>query len=174
MTRSIVVAVAALLALASVAACDVERALPAAPAHARAADETRLADRLRGHLRAVPGVADATLVVHLPVDDPFARTPAPPRARVAAVVTPRPGADPALLRDAAAAAARALAGPDVDLAIDVAAPPPAAPPLVSVGPFAVAAGSRTGLLATLALALATIATLAALLAWSLARRRPPR
>ncbi len=161
-----------LASLMAVAGCDVERSLPPVPAAARADDETRLAERLRAHVLAIPGVAGATVVVHLAVPDPFARVAAAGPARVAAVIATRSGADPRPLHDATVAAARTLAGPDAQLAVDV-IPPPTSPALTSVGPFEVTPRARVGLLVTLAAGLTTIAALAGALTWALGRRRRP-
>ena len=163
----------AALAAAALAACAVDDRLPPSPQAAATADEARLGERLRAHLEQVPGVARASVVVHVPPLDPFARTaaaPAPAAARAAIVLATGPGADPALLGDAAVTAGRALLGPDADVQVQIAPPPPPTPALVRVGPFRVAPSSRGLLVAVLATALALIAALSAALALALYRR----
>jgi hypothetical protein len=156
----------------ALAACAVDDQLPPAPHVAASADERRIATQLREHLAAVPGVAGASVIVHVPPRDPFARAPSPaaPAARAAIVLATRPGADAALLGDAAIAAGRAVLGPAADVQVQIAPPPPRAPALVRVGPFRVTPASRAPLIALLATALAAIAALSTALAVALYRR----
>lgn len=162
--------IAAITALA-LGACKLDDAMPPTPAAAASDAEAREAVRLRDHLLATPGVASTHVVVELSPIDPFARAPQHAPARVAIVVATSPGADTAVIGDAAQAAARAALGSDADIQVQI-APPPATPRVVSVGPFDVAARSRTLLVATLVVALLLVGGLAAALAVALARRRP--
>ena len=162
------VAVVVALALA-LGACRVDDAMPPTPAAAATDAEARAAARLRDHLRAVPGVADASVVVAITPADPFARDQAPRPPRVALAVATTAGADTAVIGDAAVSAARVALGADVDVQVQI-APPPQAPRLVAVGPFDVSERSRGPLLVTLALALAALGGLAAALALALYRR----
>jgi hypothetical protein len=102
------------------------------------------------------------VVLDLPYADPLAveAPAAPPRASV--VLALEPGADTAAAEVAATrAVAGAIAGAEVTVITAAPAPGEA---LVAVGPFRVAAGSRTPLLAALAAALLAIAGLAAWIA----------
>lgn len=198
--RAVVVCamVACVIGACVIGACAVDDRLPPSPEVAATAEEARLAERLRVHLAAVPGVASASVIVHIPPVDPFARAPvarapvapskaeglpslsrdegpasaaaAPAPARAAIVLATRAGADPALLGDAAITAGRAVLGPGADVQVQIAPPPPPSPALVRVGPFRVAPSSRGPLVAVLATALAAIAALSAALALALYRR----
>lgn len=163
---------AAVLALVLGLAGCIEDRLPPSPAAATSAAEAEAAARLERHLAALPGVGGATVLVHLAPRGPFARGPAtaaaPPRAAIA--LTAAAGADPAALADAARGAARTLLGPEAATEVHVSPPPAAAPALVQVGPFRVAAASRGPLIATLAAALLAVAALAAALARAAYRR----
>jgi type III secretory pathway lipoprotein EscJ len=146
------------LAIALVA-CDGDAWSPRAERE-RAAKER--AAELAAHLETIPGVAEASVVLDLPYADPLAveAPAAPPRASV--VLALEPGADTAAAEVAATrAVAGAIAGAEVTVITAAPAPGEA---LVAVGPFRVAAGSRTPLLAALAAALLAIAGLAAWIA----------
>jgi hypothetical protein len=164
--RTLVVALA--IVIVGLAACKLDDAMPPTPAVAATDAETRAAARLRAHVRAVPGVADARVVVSITPVDPFSRTPAPAPARVAFVVATRAGADAAVIGDAAQTAAHVALGADADVQVQL-APAPPVPRLVAVGPFRVAAESRNALVATLVVALLLVGGLAAALAVALAR-----
>jgi hypothetical protein len=170
--RAAAFAVAAALALAfatMLGACKLDDAMPPTPAVAATDAQSREAARLRAHVLAIPGVADASVVVAITQVDPFARTAAhaaAPPARVAFVVATRAGADTGVIGDAALTAARTALGADADVQVQI-APVPAAPRLVDVGPFRVAAESRAALVVTLALALLLVGGVSAALAVAL-------
>jgi hypothetical protein len=145
-------------------------ALPPSPTAAASADEARITERLRRHLASIPGVGGASVLVHVPPRDPFARTIPPAPARASIVIVTAAGADIGALGDTAQAAARTILGDDAQVEVQLTPPPPRSPSMARVGPFRVAASSRGPLIATLALALTAIAALAAALAWALYRR----
>lgn len=164
------------LAWAVAAACAPQEAFaPPAERHARA--DARLGADLAAHLAALPGVADASVVVRTPRLDPLGPLgPAPPApARASVILTLAPGADAAAATDAArAAVVAAVPGLAADaVAVVAAAPPgPARAGLTRVGPFEVDAGSRRPLQLALAAALVAIAALAGwIVALELRRRR---
>ncbi|MEZ4401993.1 MAG: hypothetical protein R3B06_18325 [Kofleriaceae bacterium] len=102
MTRAVLV-VAALLA-----GCGLDRRLPPTAAERAQAAERVAGARLARQLEHLPGVAAASALVVLPVDDPLApTTDRPPRAAITVVALP--AAAPALV-EASHAAARALLG----------------------------------------------------------------
>lgn len=157
----------------ALAACDAGAWSPAADRERRL---ERRAAELSAHLAALPGIARASVVLDAPAPDPLAppAPAAPPRASV--VLALAPGADPAA---AEAAARRALAGAvagldDAHVTVVVAAAP-AGDALAAVGPFRVAASSRTPLIVALAAGLVVIAALAAwIAAWGWRQRRGTR
>jgi type III secretory pathway lipoprotein EscJ len=171
------------LAWAVAAACAPQEAFaPPAERHARA--DARLGADLAAHLAALPGVADASVVVRTPRIDPLGplaplaplAPPAPAGpARASVILTLAPGADAAAATDAArAAVVAAVPGLAADaIAVVAAAPPgPARAGLTRVGPFEVDAGSRRPLQLALAAALVAIAALAGwVVALELRRRR---
>jgi type III secretory pathway lipoprotein EscJ len=166
--------IAALAMISAIAACDREL-VPSPRARHDARDATD-ARRLEAQLAAVPGVARASVVVHRPFVDPLAPAPAAaPVASASILVVDARGTD----ADRLAATARSLATaalPDVSPAsLSIVVAPPAALPAETahVGPFEVAAGSRTALRATLAIGLLVIAALAAYIAYRQRRGTRP-
>lgn len=177
MTRAGIAPVVVALAIAAVVAlgaagCD--RDLVPSPRAQHDARQDADAGRLEAQLAAIPGVARARVVLHRPFVDPLA----PPGTRVAA------GSAAILLVPDATTAADTLDGsarrlaraalPDLAAAaitVEVVAPARAPVTTAAVGPFEVAAHSQTALRATLALAFAAIAALAAVLAYRERYRR---
>lgn len=143
-----------LVGIALFAACEPDAWSPEA-AHRREAAARAAA--LDAHLATLPGVARASVILE--------------DTRASVVLALAPGAD----ADAATASARTATasaeGIDPAAVSVVAAAPAPRDELVDVGPFRVAAGSRAGLIATLAIALVIIAGLGAWLAAMGSRRR---
>ena len=172
MTRAgIAAAVVAVIGAIAASGCD--RELVPSPRSRHDARDDADARRLAAQLAGLPGIADARVVVRRPYRDPLAPV-APSAAPVASILLVDTAAgDPARL----AGVARELAGaalPDIARgAVHVVVAPPVRPPVVTaaVGPFEVAAGSRTALRATLAAGLLVILGLAAVLALRERRRR---
>lgn len=144
------------------------------PADLHAARDRAAAVELAAHLSVLPGVARASAIVHTPFADPLA--PPAPAARTTAsiAIAIAPGLDAARVsRDARTLATAALGADSADVTIAVEAVPDV-PALATVGPFTVAARDRGALVATLVLALAIIAALAAWIALLQLRRRGMR
>ncbi len=134
--------------------------------HQRALDRDDAA-ALSSQLAALPGAVRAEVTLHRAVRDPLANEPPSP-AGAAAVVIVDDQADRAAVRDSALRLVHA-AVPEVpapSIAIELGA---TRPELASIGPFTVAASSKRGLVAALAIALAVIAALAGFIAF---RERP--
>jgi hypothetical protein len=133
------------------------------PREHQAAVDRADAARLTAQLLALPGVVHAEVVLHRPIADPLTTLPAaPPTSSIVLVVDDR--ADRARLEASSKALARALAPASTPtVVIDVGA---IRPELATVGPFTVAASSKSALKIALAAALAAIAALAGLFAWS--------
>ncbi len=129
--------------------------------HQRALDRDDAA-RLAAQLAELPGAVRADVTLHRPVTDPLTRQTAPAGGAIGIVVDDR--ADRAAITDAARRLARATAPeiPDPAIAVEVGA---TRPELARVGPFTVEAGSKHGLVAALAAALAVIALLAGWIAY---------
>jgi hypothetical protein len=135
-----------LLILVALCACDPDAWSPGAE---RERAERRRVETLAAHLETLPGVARASVMA------------TPPRVSVVLALEPGAAVDDAAIRRAVVAALDGVEPGAIEIA---AAAPPAGPPVVSVGPFEVAEGSRTALTATLAGALVVIAGLAAWIA----------
>lgn len=125
------------------------------------------AERLTAQLVALPGVVRAEVALHRAVVDPLAvaRPPTPSSLSLVVIVDDR--ADRAALAGTARRLASAIApGIEPTVVVEVGA---IRPQLAKVGPFTVEARSKPALQATLVVVLATIAALAASLAY---RQRP--
>jgi hypothetical protein len=132
-----------LIVLALCAACDPDAWSPGAE---RERAERRRVETLAAHLETLPGIEQASVMV------------TPPRASVVLALEPGAAApDPDAIRRAVTAAIDGVDPAAIEIA---AAGPPPRDPVVSVGPFEVAAGSRGPLIATLAGGLVVIAGLA--------------
>jgi hypothetical protein len=129
--------------------------------HQRALDRDDAA-RLAAQLAELPGAVRADVTLHRPVTDPLARQTTPPGGAIVIVVDDH--ADRAAIADAARRLAHATAPeiPDPTIAIELGA---TRPELARVGPFTVEAGSKHGLVAALAGALALIVALAGWIAY---------
>jgi len=126
-------------------------------------------DRLGTQVAALPGVARAEVALRRPIADPLA-TAAPPPPGLSIVVIVDDHADRGAVERQTRALATSIApGIDPVVVVDVGDP---RPELARVGPFTVARASRTPLKVALALALATIAMLAAWIAVRGRRARP--
>jgi hypothetical protein len=128
-----------------------------APAErARAADAAE-SDRLSAQLGALPGAWSAHATLHRAFREPLTGATSP--AVASALVVVEASADRAALQRAAEALVHA-AIPDVAAPTVIVASGAPRPELARVGPFRVERGSRAPLLATLAVCLIAIATLA--------------
>ena len=134
--------------------------------HQRALDRDD-AVALSRQLSALPGAVRAEVTLHRAVRDPLANDPPAP-AGAAAIVIVDDQADRIAVRDAALRLVHAAAPeiPEPSIVIELGA---TRPELASIGPFTVAASSKRGLVAALAIALAVIAALAGFIAF---RERP--
>jgi hypothetical protein len=146
---------ALILAIALAASgCALDDRLPPSPATAAARDADRAADRLRAHVRALPGVVDAAVTVTLPVRDPLT-TSAGSSPHAAVAITVAHGGDAPAIRAATDAAAHALLGADAAIAIDLLPAPTIAATSTrgrSIGIAAAIAAAATALTVALGLA----------------------
>jgi type III secretory pathway lipoprotein EscJ len=120
------------------------------------------ADRLASQLATLPGAVRAEVTLHRPVIDPLTEATTPPSAAVLVVVDDK--ADRRAITRSAIALVRGTAPeiPEPEIVVELGA---TRPTLASVGPFTVEARSKSRLVGVLAAALATIAALAAWIAW---------
>jgi type III secretion protein J len=130
--------------------------------HARRLDA--LGGEIAAHLLGLDGVAESSAIVAEPFADPLVGA-APAKKSASVVVRLIPGATPqwsvADVQRLVAAATDGLAASDVAVVIVKTPPPPAVSPYAQVGPFQVAASSRTALVAALAGGLVLILLLGA-------------
>lgn len=129
--------------------------------HQRTVDSAD-AERLAAQLSKLPGAVHAEVTLHRPVVDPLTEASTPPSAAVLIVVDDK--ADRRAVTRSAVALVRGTAPeiPEPEIVVELGA---VRPQLASIGPLTVEARSKPKLVALLAIAFATVASLAGWIAW---------
>ena len=154
------------------------------PTEERVRYQAALSGELARLLEKLDGVAEAQVILSDTGRDPLTVSLDPaapveaPRAAVVLRLLPGAAAPPvADVQKLVAAASPGISAESVTVALASTRPAPAPPALAHVGPFAVAASSRAGLVATFVVGLVAVSGLAVLvfvLAWKLAALRRRR